>query len=405
MPTTLWVMSRDGHLVGLGPSTGPGDLFPPTPPAGLSASNVTTSGCVLSWRPSADDTGVAGYEVWREGTPSTRVAAGIVTTSRALTGLTPGTRYRFYVKAVDAAGNASAASQAVTVDTAASDPPPTQSAVYIGGVPALGDISESATARVNRVDAELGGMAVVRLYIGSSESPSTWSAIGEAAAVDALGAAVWLSIARPYSAQVPSGGAAYTTYATWLQAFAQTLPSDRPVWLTTHHEPENDGVTAATWRGAYERFYDLVKAVRPDVRVGPCYMSFHWNPGRNIDLNGGPDAWTPVGRFDFAATDTYSINGNPPRSLQEHTGHQRWHAHFSQYGKPLHIPERGVDRTHPDATDTLIAQIILADEAWMPANGYEAVAWWQKAGGLCELLPGSQSRAAWTATASRGRQP
>ncbi|MBC7891903.1 MAG: fibronectin type III domain-containing protein [Sphingobacteriaceae bacterium] len=95
----------------------PADTQAPTAPTNLAASNLTSTGCTLTWTASTDNVGITGYELFRNAT-----AIGTVTaTSFAATGLNAGTTYTFTVKAKDAAGNTSAASNAVSVS-----PPDTQ---------------------------------------------------------------------------------------------------------------------------------------------------------------------------------------------------------------------------------------------------------------------------------------
>ncbi|MFI9008354.1 glycoside hydrolase family 9 protein [Actinosynnema sp. NPDC053489] len=91
-----------------------GDREAPTVPGGLTASAVTSTGATLTWSASTDNNAVVGYDVLRaDGT----VAATTTGLSHQLTGLTADTSYTFAVRARDAAGNASAASTAVTFRT------------------------------------------------------------------------------------------------------------------------------------------------------------------------------------------------------------------------------------------------------------------------------------------------
>jgi cellulose 1,4-beta-cellobiosidase len=92
---------------------GGGDTQAPSVPTGLAAGDVTTSSVALSWNPSTDDVGVTGYRVLRGG----QVVANVTGTSATVTGLAADTAYSFQVVAVDAAGNASAASAALSVTT------------------------------------------------------------------------------------------------------------------------------------------------------------------------------------------------------------------------------------------------------------------------------------------------
>jgi chitodextrinase len=93
------------------------DTQAPSTPTGLKADTVTATSAALSWTASTDDFGVAGYRVFRDGTQVGQVS----TASFTDTGLTTGNSYSYTVKAFDAAGNVSAASDAKTVTTPAPD--------------------------------------------------------------------------------------------------------------------------------------------------------------------------------------------------------------------------------------------------------------------------------------------
>ncbi|MBG6131465.1 hypothetical protein IWQ47_003216, partial [Aquimarina sp. EL_43] len=68
----------------------------------------------LSWNAATDNVGVTGYDVYQGSTNLGSVTA----TTRNITGLTANTAYQFTVKAKDAAGNESAASNTLNVTTA-----------------------------------------------------------------------------------------------------------------------------------------------------------------------------------------------------------------------------------------------------------------------------------------------
>ena len=89
------------------------DTQAPTAPSNLTASNVTQTTVDLSWTASTDNVGVTGYDVYQNNS----LVKTVTTTSTQITGLSPATTYSFYVKAKDAAGNVSAASNTVTVTT------------------------------------------------------------------------------------------------------------------------------------------------------------------------------------------------------------------------------------------------------------------------------------------------
>ena len=101
------VRARDAAGNWSGPSatlkvkTAAADVVPPSVPAGLAGSDLTATGLVLSWAPANDAVGVTVYEVFRDG-----ISLGATPlTTMAVTGLTPGSRYRLTVRAGDAAGN------------------------------------------------------------------------------------------------------------------------------------------------------------------------------------------------------------------------------------------------------------------------------------------------------------
>lgn len=93
--------------------TGSADTEAPSAPTGLAASAVTQTTLTLNWNASTDNVGVTGYDVYQGATNIGTVS----TTSANITGLTAGASYTFTVRAKDAAGNVSDASNAVNVTT------------------------------------------------------------------------------------------------------------------------------------------------------------------------------------------------------------------------------------------------------------------------------------------------
>ena len=90
------------------------DTTAPTAPT-LSASGTTSSGTTLSWSGATDNVGVTGYDVYQ----GTTLLGSTASTSYTVSGLAASTTYSFTVKAKDAAGNISVASNAVSVTTLA----------------------------------------------------------------------------------------------------------------------------------------------------------------------------------------------------------------------------------------------------------------------------------------------
>ena len=89
------------------------DITAPSVPEGLSAENVSYTSLKLTWNAAADDTGVAGYDVYRDDKKVMSVSG----TSYTDRNLAPGTKYSYYVVAKDATLNTSGASKTYTVTT------------------------------------------------------------------------------------------------------------------------------------------------------------------------------------------------------------------------------------------------------------------------------------------------
>jgi chitodextrinase len=92
------------------------DTTAPTAPT-LSASGTTLTATNLSWSGATDNVAVTGYDVYKDGV----LLGSTATTTYAVSGLTASTTYAFTVKAKDAAGNISVASNSVSVTTLTPD--------------------------------------------------------------------------------------------------------------------------------------------------------------------------------------------------------------------------------------------------------------------------------------------
>ncbi|MFI9100472.1 PQQ-dependent sugar dehydrogenase [Streptomyces fildesensis] len=90
------------------------DTQPPTAPGGLAVTGTTSGSASLKWTAATDDTGVTGYDVYN-GTDV--ILPDVTGTTATVTGLAADTSYTFTVKAKDAAGNVSPASNQVTAKT------------------------------------------------------------------------------------------------------------------------------------------------------------------------------------------------------------------------------------------------------------------------------------------------
>jgi uncharacterized repeat protein (TIGR03806 family) len=93
------------------------DTTPPTVPGTPNATAASSTQIDLSWTASTDAVGLSGYRVFRN-TAATPIAT-VTATVYSDTGLAPSTAYSYTVRAVDAAGNASAPSGAGSATTPA----------------------------------------------------------------------------------------------------------------------------------------------------------------------------------------------------------------------------------------------------------------------------------------------
>jgi hypothetical protein len=91
------------------------DKTAPSAPTNLVAMPISGSGISLTWTPSTDDVAVAGYQVFRNGSPIATSASA----SYLDTGLSASTTYTYTVTAFDSSRNVSPASQAVNATTGA----------------------------------------------------------------------------------------------------------------------------------------------------------------------------------------------------------------------------------------------------------------------------------------------
>ena len=86
----------------------PTDTTPPSPPGSLTATATNSTKVTLSWTASTDSSGIASYEVQRDG----EVIDTVSSPGYVDNGLTPATAYTYEVRAIDPSGNRSDPSSA-----------------------------------------------------------------------------------------------------------------------------------------------------------------------------------------------------------------------------------------------------------------------------------------------------
>ncbi|CAL2105992.1 Por secretion system C-terminal sorting domain-containing protein [Tenacibaculum sp. 190524A02b] len=95
------------------------DTQAPTTPTNLATSNVTQTSITLNWNASTDNVGVTGYDVYQGSSLITTVTG----TTYNVTNLTANTSYTFSIRAKDAAGNVSVASNTASATTSGNTNP------------------------------------------------------------------------------------------------------------------------------------------------------------------------------------------------------------------------------------------------------------------------------------------
>jgi chitodextrinase len=103
---SLSVILTISFLTGCTRGGGGPDTMPPTVPNGVSITAASPSEVKISWKPSADDRGVKGYKIYRNGVYLKTMDA----TSMTDTGLKQKVKYCYKVSAYDASGKESAQS-------------------------------------------------------------------------------------------------------------------------------------------------------------------------------------------------------------------------------------------------------------------------------------------------------
>jgi hypothetical protein len=106
---TAWPAGQLSELEIYGPATG--DTQPPSAPANLAYTEPATDQIRLTWSASTDNVGVTGYDVYANGTLRTSVNGSTLTWTDTQPA---GATVSYFVRARDAAGNASANSNTVT---------------------------------------------------------------------------------------------------------------------------------------------------------------------------------------------------------------------------------------------------------------------------------------------------
>ena len=203
--TGIQVVSNGAISSGVSPCAP--DTSAPTAPANASASAIDANSVRVQWQASSDNVGVAAYRVYRGATQVASVTSGL---SYVDNGLAAATSYSYTVRAIDAAGNLSPASNAAGVTT----PPPAD--------------TQAPTVPANLVAGN----------IGTNSATLSWSASTDNVAVAAYlvlrgGVQVASTAATSWSDSGLAPGTTYSYTVRAQDAVGNTSAASAPRTLTT----------------------------------------------------------------------------------------------------------------------------------------------------------------------------
>uniref|UniRef100_UPI0015D7C334 Ig-like domain repeat protein n=1 Tax=Nevskia soli TaxID=418856 RepID=UPI0015D7C334 len=213
------------------------DQTPPSTPTGLAGVGLSDLSVGLSWQPSTDNNGVAGYHIYR-GVSATALNIYATSTTASFTDSNntyPKTTYYYAVTAFDSSGNVSVQSAAIAVTTLPDTTPPSAPASLTAVAQGPQQVGLSWSPSTD--DVNVSGYSISR-----GKTPSTMIAVGNTSAtsfVDTAG----LSAAQTYYYIVQAYDEAANYSAASPMATVTTPPVTTPptVSLQTSVSPSNIG--------------------------------------------------------------------------------------------------------------------------------------------------------------------
>jgi chitodextrinase len=249
------------------------DLQPPTVPTGLTATATAPDSVSLSWNASADNVGVTGYDVYRNGSLLTML--GAVTSYTDIT-VSPSFTYEYQVDARDAAGNSSGLSSSATVTAPADTIPPTVSLTApISGATVSGNVAVSADASdnvsVDHVNFLINGSIIDTEYVApyafiwDSTTVANGTVIITAQAVDSSSNST-TSTEVPVTVNNPSSG---TPTSTPTVNFTPTNTTTPTLTATANFTPTNTTTPTLTATANFTPTNTATPTLTPTVTNAP----------------------------------------------------------------------------------------------------------------------------------------
>ena len=140
------------------------DITAPSVPADLKSTSITDTSVTLEWAASMDNGGIAGYDIYKDGTK----VADTTGTTYSVNWLTTGQTYSFYVRARDIVGNISGESNAVSVLCDSTAP-------SVPGNLACGSKTDSSAAISWNASTDNVGVAGYDIYRNGEKTDTTTS--------------------------------------------------------------------------------------------------------------------------------------------------------------------------------------------------------------------------------------
>ncbi|WP_438351687.1 discoidin domain-containing protein [Paenibacillus sp. FA6] len=199
-------MSGNWWIPTAGSVTPTPDTQAPTAPSNLTTAVVSSNQINLNWTASTDNVGVAGYQVFRDGT---QVGTPTGTTFND-TGLTASTAYSYTVKAVDAAGNLSANSNTATATTSTN--PTTGSNLALGKTAVASSVEEAGFEASKATD---GNSSTRWASIEGNDNEWIYVDLGSSKSVNRVKLNWEAAYGKSYKIQVSSNSTSWTdVYST-----------------------------------------------------------------------------------------------------------------------------------------------------------------------------------------------
>ncbi|HSP37237.1 MAG TPA: hypothetical protein VLR26_05755 [Frankiaceae bacterium] len=201
-------------------------------------------------------------------------------------------------------------------------PTPGTGSLAIGAAPPMTSFNHNMRAATKDMESKVGHLQTRREYRQWNEDWASYVSDDKA-----NGRLPVISVKPPQQAPGGWNAVASGSVDQRIRDQATELASfDTPIYLTFHHEPENDAPQqSAAFRAAQIHFYDVVKSVAPSLQIGPTLMAYTARGGSGRNVN---DWLAPDDKMDFVAWDGYNFNG---------PGSKTWQTPAQVFDKPLAV--------------------------------------------------------------------